>query len=66
MARMDECLNFLVVGKCDPWIISRSKNDEFVGGQDDLILSDGEITDEICFNCPHFRSKGRPFVAQDL
>lgn len=68
MARMDECQNFLVEGKCDRWIISRFKNDEFIAGQDEdeSFLSDAEITDEICLDCPNFKLKRRPFMMQDL
>ena len=60
MERLDICKNFLVEGKCDSWIRSRFKNDEFVGGLDDDIGgSDQEITDEICSDCPNFeRERG--------
>ncbi len=66
MARVDECRNFLVEGKCDPWIISRFKNDEFIAGQDELLISDAENTDEICFECANFKLKRRPFLMDDL
>lgn len=66
MARIDECLNFLVEGKCDRWIIARFKNNEFVSGQDDEVLTDMEITDELCLECPNFKPKRRPFSTKDL
>ncbi len=68
MARMDECQNFLVEGRCDRWIISRFKNDEFIAGQDEdeLFVSDAEMADEICLDCPNFKLKRRPFQGQDL
>ena len=59
MARLEICRNFLVQGKCDGWIRARFKNDEFVGGWDELGASDLETAEEICSACRHFEMEKR-------
>lgn len=64
MVRMDECNNFLVEGKCNRWIISRFRNNDFIAIQDYSGKTDSEITEEICSECPHFKMKVRPFLSR--
>ena len=65
MARMDVCDNFLVVGKCNDWIISRFKKNDYIAVQDYSGATDEEITDEICSECPHFKVKRRPLLSRE-
>ncbi|MFH1489426.1 MAG: hypothetical protein ABII06_11020 [Pseudomonadota bacterium] len=65
MARIDICKNFLVESKCDGWIRSRFKNDEFVGGWDELGATDQETADEICSYCHHFKMEKRPLFSEE-
>ena len=65
MARMDDCTNFLVVGKCHDWIISRFKKNDFIAVQDYSGATDEEISDELCSDCPHFKLKTRPLFKKE-
>ena len=66
MARMDECKNFLVEGKCHNWIISRFKRDDFIALQDYSGATDEEISDELCSECLHFKLKMRPLYKKEM
>lgn len=65
MARIDECDNFLVPGKCHNWIISRFRKNDFIAIQDYSGGTDEEITAEFCSDCPHFKLKKRSFLSYD-
>lgn len=68
MDRMENCRNFLAEGKCDPWIISKFKNDEFIGSHEvDVIFQpDRDIAEEICSGCRQFKITERTFVAKEV
>lgn len=58
MAKVDECTNFLVNGKCDKWIRDHFK----FGKHSELENHTGETVfekaDVICSECPNFDDEG--------
>jgi hypothetical protein len=57
MARADECKNFMVNGRCDSWIISKFRSNDFIAIQDYSGGTDSELIEEICLQCPNFRKE---------
>jgi hypothetical protein len=60
MARMDECQNFLVEGKCHTWIIDHFKSGEYSGNKGQPDKEQIEKADKICSDCPNFKKKDSP------
>jgi len=60
MARVDECQNFLVEGKCHTWIIENFKSGKYSGNKNQPDKKQIEKADKICSDCPNFKKKKSP------
>ena len=60
MARMEECQNFLVEGRCHTWIIDHFKSGEYSGDKDRPEKEQIEKANKICSVCPNFNKKDSP------
>jgi len=60
MAKIDECQNFLMEGRCHSWIIDHFKSGEYSGNKDHTKKEQIEKADKICSKCPNFKKKDSP------
>ena len=60
MARIDECQNFLVEGRCHTWIIENFESGQYPGNADHPEKEQIEKADKICSDCPNFKKKDSP------
>lgn len=62
VARVDECKNFLIDGKCNKWIIDHFKFGKHSDSESQMGKTVFKNAEEVCSECPNFDKDGRQEV----